>query len=96
MLVEISSEIEGIKDAMAKSMSMKYRLRSNYFPCSIADARGSKNNLQAALAVSFENLTQQVSRDKKKQKYLETVFLGVVGSDRNTGRYYQGTGGYSR
>ena len=92
MLVEISSEIEGIKDTMAKSMSMKYRLRSNYFPCSIADARGSKHNLQAAkgndyLAVSFENLIQQVSRDKKKQKYLENVLLGVVGSDRNPGRH---------
>ena len=67
MLVEISSEIEGIKDTMAKSMSMKYRLRSNYFPCSIADAGQRKNNPISEgndyLAVSFEDLIQQVSRD---------------------------------
>ena len=70
---------------------MTTRLRSNYFPCSIADVGQSKNNPISEgndyLAVSFENLIQQVSRDKKKQKYLEIVLLGVVSADRNPGRH---------
>ena len=98
MLVEISSEIEGIKDTMARGICIKTRLGLTTFPIK-TDAVQSKNNPTADgndyLAVSFENLIQQVNGGKK-QKHLQNKFVGVVSSDRNSGRYSQGTGGYSR